>query len=120
MRPDTAGFLAFLNAQTGSKMHEIPLPEARAMMLAMGQVAEAETGPLARMEDSESAQVSASGMGAISSTLLQLCCYQTKDTNRSYLCYYYYSFFFFFIYGNKDMIYYVFTFKEILILKNGI
>lgn len=51
VRPDTAAFLAFLNAQTGPKMHEIPLADARNMMLAMRQVADAEVGDLARIEN---------------------------------------------------------------------
>lgn len=50
VRPDTAAFLAFLNAQPGPKMQELPVAEARAMMLAMRQVADADVGPLARLE----------------------------------------------------------------------
>jgi acetyl esterase len=51
VRPDTAAFLAFLNGQQGPKMHEIPLADARNMMLAMRHVADAEPTPLARVED---------------------------------------------------------------------
>ncbi|MBK8630661.1 MAG: alpha/beta hydrolase [Sphingomonadales bacterium] len=51
VRPDTAAFLAFLNSQEGPKMHEIPLADARGMMLAMRHVADAEPTPLAKTED---------------------------------------------------------------------
>lgn len=51
VRPDTAAFLAFLNGQQGPKMHEIPLADARNMMLAMRHVADAEPTSLARVED---------------------------------------------------------------------
>lgn len=51
VRPDTAAFLAFLNAQPGPKMHELPVADARAMMHAMRHVADAETGSLARIEN---------------------------------------------------------------------
>lgn len=51
VRPDTAAFLAFLNAQTGPKMHEIPLADARNMMVAMRDMADAEPTPLARIEN---------------------------------------------------------------------
>lgn len=51
VRPDTAAFLQFLNAQTGPKMHEIPVAEARNMMLAMRHVADAEVGELAVKRD---------------------------------------------------------------------
>jgi len=47
VRPDTAAFLQFLNSQTGPKMHEIPVADARNMMLAMRHVADAEVGDLA-------------------------------------------------------------------------
>ncbi len=50
VRPDTAAFLAFLNAQPGPKMEELPLSDARAMMQAMRHVADAEVGELARLE----------------------------------------------------------------------
>ena len=50
VRPDTAAFLTFLNSQPGPKMHELPLADARNMMLAMRHVADAETGELARLE----------------------------------------------------------------------
>lgn len=51
VRPDTAGFLAFLNAQTGPKMHEIPLADARNMMVAMRHVADAPRGEIAQVKD---------------------------------------------------------------------
>ncbi len=47
VRPDTAAFLAFLNSQQGPKMHELPLADARNMMIAMRHVADADTGALA-------------------------------------------------------------------------
>lgn len=50
VRPDTAAFLQFLNAQPGPKMEEVPVADARAMMLVMGQLAEAETGTIARLD----------------------------------------------------------------------
>lgn len=51
VRPDTAAFLQFLNSQTGPKMHEIPVADARNMMLAMRHVADAEVGELAVKRD---------------------------------------------------------------------
>lgn len=51
VRPDTAAFLQFLNSQTGPKMHEIPVADARGMMQAMRHVADAEVGELAVMRD---------------------------------------------------------------------
>lgn len=51
VREDVARFLAFLNAQTGPKTHEVTAPEARMMMTAMRALAEAPTGALARIED---------------------------------------------------------------------
>jgi acetyl esterase len=51
VRPDTAAFLAFLNAQPGPAMENLPLADARAMMHAMGHVADAEVGDLARIEN---------------------------------------------------------------------
>jgi acetyl esterase len=50
VRPDTAAFLAFLNSQPGPKMHELPIADARNMMLAMRHVADADTGALAKIE----------------------------------------------------------------------
>jgi acetyl esterase len=50
VRPDTAAFLAFVNAQPGPKMHEVSAEDARAMMIAMRHVADAEMGDLARVE----------------------------------------------------------------------
>ncbi len=47
VRPDVAGFLAFINAQEGPKMHELSAPEARGMMLAMRAVADVAPSPLA-------------------------------------------------------------------------
>lgn len=51
VRPDTAAFLQFLNSQTGPKMHEIPVADARGMMQAMRHVADAEVGELAVKRD---------------------------------------------------------------------
>ena len=51
VRPDVALFLQFLNNQPGPKMHEIPVADARGMMLAMRHVAEADTGELAVIRD---------------------------------------------------------------------
>lgn len=51
VRPDTAAFLTFLNSVPGPKMHELQAAEARAQMLAMRHVADAEVGPLARIEN---------------------------------------------------------------------
>lgn len=50
-RPDTEAFLAFLNAQPGPKLHELPPPEARQMMRMMREVADAPVGELAVMRD---------------------------------------------------------------------
>lgn len=50
VRPDVAAFLAFINAQEGPKMHELPASDARAMMLAMRHVADADVGNLARLD----------------------------------------------------------------------
>ena len=46
-RPDVKMFLEFLNNAPGPKLHEMPPAAARATMVAMGMVAEAETGPIA-------------------------------------------------------------------------
>ena len=51
VRPDVRLFLDFLNAQTGPKMSELSPAEARAMMAAMGAIAELETGALAIKRD---------------------------------------------------------------------
>lgn len=51
VRPDTAAFLAFLNAQDGPKMNEVPPEGAREMMRTMGQIADAERGDIAKVED---------------------------------------------------------------------
>jgi acetyl esterase len=50
-RPDVQMFLAFLNNLPGPKVHELSPAEARAQMIAMGPVAEAETGPIAIIRD---------------------------------------------------------------------
>jgi acetyl esterase len=50
-RPDVAMFLAYLNSVEGPKMHEVPAPEARQMMLAMQPLAEADTGEIAVKRD---------------------------------------------------------------------
>lgn len=51
VRDDVRAFLAFLNAQEGPKMHELDAPSARAMMLAMRHVADADPTPLAVVKD---------------------------------------------------------------------
>ncbi len=51
VRPDTAAFLAFLNAQTGPGMHELPLADARNMMVAMRHVADADVGQIALIKN---------------------------------------------------------------------
>ena len=51
VRPDVAGFLAFLNSVEGPQMHELPLDEARASYLAMVPVAEADPRELAVIKD---------------------------------------------------------------------
>lgn len=50
-RPDVAAFLAFLNAQEGPKMEELPHEDARAMFRAMTQMADAPRGEVATVED---------------------------------------------------------------------
>lgn len=51
VRPDVATFLQFLNSQPGPKMNEVPVADARNMMVAMRHVADVPTGELARIED---------------------------------------------------------------------
>ena len=51
VRPDVAAFLAYLNGQTGPKMHEIPIADARNMMMAMRHVADADVGEIAVTRD---------------------------------------------------------------------
>ena len=51
VRPDVRAFLDFLNAQEGPKMHELDPATARAMMLAMRAVADADPTPLAVVRD---------------------------------------------------------------------
>lgn len=51
VRPDVAAFLQFLNAQNGPKMHEVPVADARAMMMAMRHVADADTGLVTQIKD---------------------------------------------------------------------
>jgi acetyl esterase len=51
VRPDVAGFLAFLNAQPGPKTHEVSPAEARMMMVMMAQLAEEPLGELAIVRD---------------------------------------------------------------------
>jgi acetyl esterase len=51
VRPETAMFLQFLNSQPGPKMHEIPVADARNMMLAMRHVADADVGDVAKIEN---------------------------------------------------------------------
>ena len=50
-RPDVAMFLAFLNAQEGPKMEELPPEAAREMFRVMGQMADAPRGEIAHVED---------------------------------------------------------------------
>lgn len=50
-RPDVAGFLAFLNAQDGPKMEELPPEAAREMFRVMGQMADVPRGEIAHVED---------------------------------------------------------------------
>lgn len=51
VRPDVAAFLAFLNAQDGPKMEEMPPEGAREMMRVMGRLADAPRGDIASVED---------------------------------------------------------------------
>jgi acetyl esterase len=51
VRTDVAMFLEFLNSVPGPKMHEMPAPEARAMMVAMRDIADAPVGDLAVIRD---------------------------------------------------------------------
>ncbi len=51
VRPDVALFLQFLNAIPGPKMHEVSAPEAREMMRAMRDVADAPVGDLEVIRD---------------------------------------------------------------------
>jgi acetyl esterase len=51
VRPDTVAFLTFLNGQDGPAMHEIPIADARNMMLAMRHVADADVGDIAVKRD---------------------------------------------------------------------
>lgn len=51
VRPDVQQFLAFLNAQPGPKMHELPASDGRNMMRAMRAVADAEPTPLAVIQN---------------------------------------------------------------------
>ncbi|MBS0481100.1 MAG: alpha/beta hydrolase [Proteobacteria bacterium] len=53
VRPDVAGFLAFLNSQEGPELSELPLDEARTAYLAMAALAEADPVPLAVIRDLE-------------------------------------------------------------------
>lgn len=51
VRPDAAMFLQFVNAMPGPKMHELPAPEARKMMVDMRDLADAPVGDLAVIRD---------------------------------------------------------------------
>lgn len=51
VRADVAGFLQFLNAAPGPKMHEMDAPTARMMYLAMKDVADVPVGDLAVIKD---------------------------------------------------------------------
>lgn len=50
-RPDVAAFLAFLNAQEGLKMNELPPAGAREMFRVMSQMADTPRGEIAQVED---------------------------------------------------------------------
>src|SRR3546814_6319600 len=50
-RPDVAAFLAFLNAQEGPKMEDLPPEGAREMFRVMGQLADVPRGDIAKVED---------------------------------------------------------------------
>lgn len=50
-RPDVATFLAFLNAQDGPKMEDLPPEAGREMMRVMGQIADVPRGEIAHVED---------------------------------------------------------------------
>ena len=50
-RPDVAAFLAFLNAQDGPRMEDMPPEGARQMMRMMGQLADVPRGEIAKVED---------------------------------------------------------------------
>ncbi|PKP98521.1 MAG: lipase, partial [Alphaproteobacteria bacterium HGW-Alphaproteobacteria-13] len=50
-RPDVAAFLAFLNAQEGPRMEELPVADARGMMIAMGKIGDVPRGEIALVED---------------------------------------------------------------------
>lgn len=51
VRPDVAAFLAFLNAQDGPRMEDMPPAAGREMMRAMGQMADRPRGDIAKVED---------------------------------------------------------------------
>ena len=51
VRPDVAGFLAFLNALPGPKMHQLEAPAARATYAAMKDIADPPAGELGKLID---------------------------------------------------------------------
>lgn len=51
VRPDVAGFLAFLNALPGPKMHQLEAPAARATYAAMKDIADPPVGELGTITD---------------------------------------------------------------------
>ena len=51
VRPDVAGFLAYLNAVPGPKMHQMDAPAARAVMVAMKGFADPPVGTLGTIRD---------------------------------------------------------------------
>ena len=51
VRPDVRGFLDFLNAMPGPKMHELEAPAARVVYAAMKDVADLPMGSLATITD---------------------------------------------------------------------
>src|SRR3989344_6557709 len=50
-RPDVAAFLAFMKAQEGPKMEEMPAEGAREMFRVMTQMADSPRGEIAKVED---------------------------------------------------------------------
>lgn len=51
IRPDVQGFLAYLNAMPGPKMHQLEAPAARALYTAMKDIADPPVGELGTMTD---------------------------------------------------------------------
>lgn len=51
VRPDVAGFLAFLRSMPGPGMHELEAPAARGLYAAMKEVSDLAVGELATIAD---------------------------------------------------------------------